>query len=185
MITGGQPLTGPLAVSGSKNTALALMTGALLGNGPQQITNLPGVQDVRTLAQIIEYTGAMVNLDVQAGLVTVDPTSLKTPEAPYELVKKMRASFYMLGALLGRCGKARVSLPGGCAWGPRPVDLHLKGIEALGAKIDLDEGYVQATAPTHPNRLSLWLAPFSSSPKAKSCLVGLPTKSIPTMPGHV
>lgn len=147
VIKGGQYLNGSLPVSGSKNTALALLTAALVADGPVKIENIPNVRDVRTLSQIISYTGVEVDFDQDAGVADVDPTKLSAPEAPYELVKKMRASFYMLGALLGREGKARVSLPGGCAWGPRPVDLHINGMKALGASIDLDNGYVIAKAP--------------------------------------
>ena len=147
VIQGQHPLKGSLPVSGSKNTALALFSGALLADGPVTITNIPAVRDVRTLSQIISYTGATMHFDEQSHIVQIDPTSLTVAEAPYELVKKMRASFYMLGALLGREGEARVSLPGGCAWGPRPVDLHIEGIKALGAEIELDNGYVIAKAP--------------------------------------
>ena len=147
VINGQYPLRGTLKVSGSKNTAIALMPGALLADGPMAISNIPDVRDVRTIAQIMAYTGAGVEVNAQEGTVSVDATSLSVPEAPYELVKKMRASFYMLGALLGRCGEARVSLPGGCAWGPRPVDLHIEGMKALGAEIELEEGYVIAKAP--------------------------------------
>ena len=147
VIHGQKPLKGSLPVSGSKNTALALITGALLSEGKVQIENIPNVRDVRTLSQIVSYTGVKVEADTQSNVVTIDPTKLQVPEAPYELVKKMRASFYMLGALLGRVGEARVSLPGGCAWGPRPVDLHLEGMKALGAQIELDNGYVIAKAP--------------------------------------
>ncbi len=147
VVTGNHPLKGSLPVSGSKNTALTLLTGAILADGPVHINNVPDVRDVRTLAEIISFTGATVSLDREKGTVDVDPSTLSTPEAPYELVKKMRASFYMLGALLGKNGEARVSLPGGCAWGPRPVNLHIEGIKALGASIDLDQGYVVAKAP--------------------------------------
>lgn len=144
IISGQNPLRGSLPVSGSKNTALALFSGALLADGPVSISNVPNVKDVRTLLQIIAYSGAAIAFDDQKGIVDINPDSLQTPEAPYELVKKMRASFYMLGALIGRCGQARVSLPGGCAWGPRPVDLHMEGMKALGASIELEEGYVIA-----------------------------------------
>lgn len=147
IISGQHPLRGSLPVSGSKNTALALFPGALLADGPVSISNVPNVRDVRTLSQIISYSGAAVSYDEHSGILDINPDTLQTPEAPYELVKKMRASFYMLGALLGRCGQARVSLPGGCAWGPRPVDLHMEGIKALGASIELEEGYVIAKAP--------------------------------------
>ncbi|MBX2821508.1 MAG: UDP-N-acetylglucosamine 1-carboxyvinyltransferase [Rhodothermaceae bacterium] len=147
VIEGRNHLKGSLPVSGSKNTALALFTAALLADGPVTIENIPNVRDVRTLAQIISYTGVSVDFDQQSGVAAIDPTTLTAPEAPYELVKKMRASFYMLGALLGKHGEARVSLPGGCAWGPRPVDLHIDGMKALGASIELDNGYVVAKTP--------------------------------------
>ena len=147
VVSGQHPLTGSLPTSGSKNTALTLLTGALLADGPVQISNVPNVRDVRTLSEIIAYTGTTVSHDKTAGIVSVDSTSLSAPEAPYELVKKMRASFYMLGALLGKYGEARVSLPGGCAWGPRPVNLHMEGMKALGATIELEQGYVIAKAP--------------------------------------
>jgi UDP-N-acetylglucosamine 1-carboxyvinyltransferase len=148
VITGGRPLYGTLGVGGSKNTALALLTGVMLADGTSTVANVPHVRDVRTLAQILEYTGARVEIPAGGGPVVVHAGRASFPEAPYELVKKMRASFYMLGALLGRFGQARVSLPGGCAWGPRPVDLHLEGMKAFGAEIDLDQGYVVARAPT-------------------------------------
>lgn len=147
VVTGQHYLKGSLPVSGSKNTALTLLTGAILADEPVSISNVPNVRDVRTLSEIISYTGANVSFDQDASIVHVDPTTLSIPEAPYELVKKMRASFYMLGALLGKCGEARVSLPGGCAWGPRPVNLHIEGIKALGASIELEQGYVMAKAP--------------------------------------
>ncbi len=147
VIEGQQPLTGDLSISGSKNTALALFTGALLSDTPLTLYNIPNVKDVHTLSQILGYTGARVSLSLESNKAEIDPTTMNVPEAPYELVKKMRASFYMLGALLGRFGDARVSLPGGCAWGPRPVNLHIEGMKAFGASIDLDNGYVIAHAP--------------------------------------
>ena len=140
-------LSGPLTVSGSKNTALPLMAATLLAEGPSTITNVPDLRDVRTFAKVIRYGGSSVTFDPDAHTLSVDATTLETPVAPYEMVKKMRASFYMLGALLGRCGQAKVSLPGGCAWGPRPVDLHIEGMRAFGADIELDEGYVHASTP--------------------------------------
>jgi UDP-N-acetylglucosamine 1-carboxyvinyltransferase len=147
VIQGGRPLSGSLPVSGSKNTALPLMAAALLADGTSTITNVPDLRDVRTFSKVIDVTGPNVRFDADAHRLVLDTRSVETPVAPYELVKKMRASFYMLGALMGRCGKAKVSLPGGCAWGPRPVDLHIKGMKAFGADIELDEGYVIAEAP--------------------------------------
>lgn len=146
VVKSGRPLTGPLTVSGSKNTALPLMAATLLAAGSSRIGQVPDLKDVRTFARVMAITGAKVNFDNKSGQLTVDAGVIDHPEAPYELVKRMRASFYMLGALLGRCGQAKVSLPGGCAWGPRPVDLHIQGLKAFGADIDLDEGYVIARA---------------------------------------
>ncbi|GAB5519834.1 MAG: UDP-N-acetylglucosamine 1-carboxyvinyltransferase [Rhodothermales bacterium] len=147
VIRGGQPLRGELAISGSKNTALPLMAAALLADGASTLTNIPNLRDVRTFSQVIEYTGTSVLYDAPTNTLLMNAGTLERPTAPYELVKKMRASFYMLGALLGRMGEARVSLPGGCAWGPRPVDLHIEGLKAFGATIDLDAGDVVASAP--------------------------------------
>ena len=146
IIEGGHALTGSLPVSGSKNTALPLMSAALLADGVSTLSRIPNLRDVKTFAHVLRISGAAVRFDEDRNEMTVDASGVNYPEAPYELVKKMRASFYMLGALLGRCGRARVSLPGGCAWGPRPVDLHLKGMEAFGADIRLDHGYVVAEA---------------------------------------
>lgn len=146
VIEGNHPLRGTLPVSGSKNTALPLMAGAILAEGATTIKNVPNLRDVTTFAHVLRICGASVQFDADAHVLHIDASRVDYPEAPYDLVKKMRASFYMLGALLGRCGKARVSLPGGCAWGPRPVDLHLRGMEALGAEIELDQGYVVASA---------------------------------------
>lgn len=147
VIRGGRPLQGTLSVSGSKNTALPLMSAALLTDGPVSLTNIPDLKDIHTFRKVIEVTGTRVDHDVAGHSMVIDASGLDKAEAPYELVKRMRASFYMLGALLGREGKARVSLPGGCAWGPRPVDLHIEGMKALGAEVELDQGYVVASAP--------------------------------------
>jgi len=147
VIEGQHPLQGALPVGGSKNTALPLMAAALLADGTTTLTNIPTLRDVTTFAHVLRISGAAVRHNPDAHTLTVDASRVDFPEAPYALVKKMRASFYMLGALLGRCGEARVSLPGGCAWGPRPVDLHLKGMEAFGAHIDLEAGYVIAKTP--------------------------------------
>ena len=148
VIQGQQPLQGTLPVSGSKNTALPLMAATLLAKGTTTIENVPSLRDVHTFSNVLRISGADVQFDADANRLQVDASRINHPEAPYELVKKMRASFYMLGALVGRCGRARVSMPGGCAWGPRPVDLHIKGMKAFGANIELDEGYVVATTPS-------------------------------------
>ncbi|MDG5767785.1 UDP-N-acetylglucosamine 1-carboxyvinyltransferase [Balneolales bacterium ANBcel1] len=147
VILGGSPLKGTISVSGSKNAALPLMAAALLADAPVTITNIPLLKDIFTFNKVISVTGAGLSFDEDRRELTIDPTSLTSYEAPYEQVRKMRASFYMAGALLGAAGYARVSLPGGCAWGPRPVNLHLEGLTALGAEIEMDQGYVIARAP--------------------------------------
>lgn len=148
VIRGGRPLYGSFDVGGSKNTALALMAGTLLADGTTTIRHVPALRDVHTFARVLSVTGARCNFDADGHRVTVDASTVDKPVAPYELVKRMRASFYMLGALVARCGHAKVSLPGGCAWGPRPVDLHLEGLKAFGAEVELDQGYVIARAPS-------------------------------------
>lgn len=146
VIEGPTPLQGTIPISGSKNAALPLMAAALLGDSPTTIHNVPKLRDIYTFCNVIRVTGARVDFDENSGTLTIDPANISHLEAPYELVRKMRASFYMLGALLGKFGQAKVSLPGGCAWGPRPVDLHLEGMKTMGADINLDQGYVLAEA---------------------------------------
>lgn len=118
------------------------MAASILGDSPSSINLVPKLRDIYTFNNVIRVTGTRVNFDEENSRLVIDPSNLGFPEAPYDLVRKMRASFYMLGALLGRTGEAKVSLPGGCAWGPRPVDLHLKGLEAMGAEIRHEKGYV-------------------------------------------
>ncbi|MEX2584856.1 MAG: UDP-N-acetylglucosamine 1-carboxyvinyltransferase [Balneolaceae bacterium] len=150
-IQGPTPLRGTIPISGSKNAALPLMAAALLADGPTVITHVPKLKDIYTFNNVLRVTGTHVQFDGLANRLIIDPSHLAHIEAPYDLVRKMRASFYMLGSLVGRTGQARVSLPGGCAWGPRPVDLHLKGLEAMGVQLDLDGGYVVAkTGKTLP-----------------------------------
>lgn len=146
VIEGPTPLQGTIPISGSKNAALPLMAAALLGDSPTTIRNVPKLRDIYTFCNVIRVTGARVDFDENSGILTIDPGNISHLEAPYELVRKMRASFYMLGALLGKFGQAKVSLPGGCAWGPRPVDLHLEGMKTMGANIELEQGYVLADA---------------------------------------
>ena len=133
IIKGGNQLSGCLRVSGAKNASLPLMAATLLAPGRHLIRNVPQLRDVRTMAHLLRVIGAKVDLSEHA--LTVDTEHCTFWEAPYELVKTMRASVYVLGPLLARFKKARVSLPGGCAWGPRPVDLHLMGMQRLGARI--------------------------------------------------
>lgn len=148
IVTGGPLLEGEICVSGSKNTALPLMAAAILAGGPVQIDHVPALKDIHTFSRVVAATGTRVEFNTEGHSIVVDSSSLDNTIAPYELVKRMRASFYMLGALIGKEGRAKVSLPGGCAWGPRPVDLHLKGLKAMGAEIEMVQGYVVARAPS-------------------------------------
>jgi UDP-N-acetylglucosamine 1-carboxyvinyltransferase len=144
-IEGGVPLRGEIAASGSKNSALALMAAALLTDEPVTLANAPHVRDLDTMLKILDGLGVRGGWET-ADTLRIDGGKPTQIEAPYDLVRTMRASFMVLGPLLARCGHARVSLPGGCAIGARPVDQHLKGMAALGAKIELDGGYVEARA---------------------------------------
>ena len=143
LIRGGAPLAGEVRASGAKNAALPILCAALLTREPLRLTNVPRLNDVATMEALLTQMG--VRLDPrQPGVVTLDAASIDWPLAPYELVKTMRASILALGPLLARCGEARVSLPGGCAIGLRPVDQHVKGLIAMGAAIDLEHGYINA-----------------------------------------
>ncbi len=144
VIEGGHKLNGQVAVGGAKNAALPIMTATLLAPGVHKINNVPRLRDVRTMGKLLEILGARV--EIEGHTVTIDTSGVRSTEAPYELVKTMRASIYVLGPLLAKYGRARVSMPGGCAWGPRPVNLHIKGMEELGADVKLDHGYIVAKA---------------------------------------
>ncbi len=141
-IEGGTPLNGEVHVSGAKNAALPLLCAGLLTAEPLTLTNVPQLNDVRTMRTLLAQMG--VAIEAGDGRVTLDAARVDWPLAPYELVKTMRASILALGPLLARCGEARVSLPGGCAIGLRPVDQHVKGLAAMGAEIDLEHGYISA-----------------------------------------
>lgn len=137
-----QPLHGEVEISGAKNAVLAVMAATLLADGVSEITNAPHLKDMKTMSDVLRVIGCRI--DGGSHTLRIDTRGVNHLEAPYELVKTMRASFYVLGPLVSRFGRCRVSLPGGCAWGPRPVDLHLKGLEALGATINVTHGYVEA-----------------------------------------
>ncbi len=145
VIHGGARLMGSVRVSGSKNAALPILASALLASGRSIYRNVPALGDVRTMGRLLERLGAGFS-EPKKGTAHVDTSSINEHEAPYELVKTMRASVLVLGPLLARHGRARVSLPGGCAIGARPIDQHLKGLEAMGARIELEHGYVNARA---------------------------------------
>ena len=144
-IRGGAPLQGEIPVSGSKNAALPALAACLLTSDPVTLHRVPPVRDIGTMQQLLKYTGA--ELDVSGACVTVRAASIGHPEAPYDLVKTMRASSLVLGPLVARTGRARVSMPGGCAIGARPINLHVGALEQLGAQIEQSHGYVEATAP--------------------------------------
>jgi UDP-N-acetylglucosamine 1-carboxyvinyltransferase len=148
VIRGGSPLLGTVRVSGAKNAALPCMAAALLTDEPVILENIPQVRDIETTRKLLAAMGAEVELGYGRAhhRTTIHAKTLASPEASYDLVKTMRASTLVLGPLVARCGRARVSLPGGCAIGQRPIDLHIKGLERLGAKIRQDHGYVEATA---------------------------------------
>ena len=141
-IDGGVALDGEVRVSGAKNAALPIMCAALLTPEPLTLSNVPGLNDVRTMRALLTQMG--VTAEGGAGALTMSAARVDWPLAPYEMVKTMRASILALGPLMARCGEARVSLPGGCAIGLRPVDQHIKGLQAMGATIDLDHGYIDA-----------------------------------------
>jgi UDP-N-acetylglucosamine 1-carboxyvinyltransferase len=144
IVNGGNQISGKVDISGAKNAVLPLMTAALLVDGKTTINSVPDLRDTRTMIRLLKIIGAEVSFE--ANSMSVNASNINNLEAPYDLVKTMRASFYVLGPLLARFGEVRVSLPGGCSWGPRPVDFHLKGLEKLGAKISLESGYILAKA---------------------------------------
>jgi UDP-N-acetylglucosamine 1-carboxyvinyltransferase len=145
VVQGGAPLRGEIAVSGSKNAALPALAACLLTDDAVQLCRIPHVRDIGTMIELLEHTGAETSLD--GAVLTVRAAQIRRPEAPYEVVKTMRASSLVLGPLVARCGRARVSLPGGCAIGARPINLHVAGLERLGAEVAQEHGYIEARAP--------------------------------------
>lgn len=150
VIQGGSRLHGEVTISGAKNAALPILCAALLAETPLKLSSVPKLKDVGTTIHLLEHMGVVVTRN--ADKVNLDASSIKILEAPYEMVKTMRASILVLGPLLARFGKARVSLPGGCAIGSRPVDLHIKGLQAMGAEIHIEHGYIEASAEHLPNK---------------------------------
>ena len=146
VIHGGKPLEGTIPINGAKNSALVLLAGALLAPEESVITNVPNLADVGVISEVLARIGVRVMMDLTSHTVRVDAADLRDTPPPYELVTKMRASFFILGPILARLGYARIPLPGGCSIGSRPVDLHLKGLRSLGAKITIEHGYVEAQA---------------------------------------
>ncbi|MBR1754569.1 UDP-N-acetylglucosamine 1-carboxyvinyltransferase [bacterium] len=146
IIKGGNPLKGEVSIGGAKNSVLKLMAAAILAKGKTIIHNVPNLTDVEIMLSVIESLGTKITHDKTTKTVTIDATDITDVTAKYELVSKMRASFIILGALVSRCKEAKVALPGGCAIGERRVDFHIKGLEALGTKIKIENGYVSAHA---------------------------------------
>jgi UDP-N-acetylglucosamine 1-carboxyvinyltransferase len=144
-ITGGIPLEGEVRISGAKNAALPILAATLLADGPASIANVPHLQDVTTMIELLGRMGVSVTVDERMR-IEVDGSTLRQPVAPYELVKTMRASILVLGPLVARFGQADVSLPGGCAIGARPVNIHVAGLQAMGADISIENGYIRAKA---------------------------------------
>ncbi|MDO8276841.1 MAG: UDP-N-acetylglucosamine 1-carboxyvinyltransferase, partial [Burkholderiaceae bacterium] len=152
LIRGGRQLHGEVPISGAKNAALPELCAALLTAQPVTLLNVPRLQDVATMLKLVRNMGVSAERD-DGGSVRLDAGALNTPEAPYELVKTMRASVLALGPLLARFGRARVSLPGGCAIGSRPVDQHIRGLQAMGAEIAVEHGYMVARLAASRKRL--------------------------------
>ncbi|MBQ5501512.1 MAG: UDP-N-acetylglucosamine 1-carboxyvinyltransferase [Selenomonas sp.] len=148
IIHGGQPLKGRVKISGAKNAVLPIIAATLLGQDTASLLDeVPALEDVHTITEVLKKLGVKVEFDAEKHQLNVDSSVIGSCEAPYDLVRKMRASFLIMGPLLARCGQAKISLPGGCAIGTRPIDLHLKGFEALGAEIKIGHGFIEATAP--------------------------------------
>ena len=145
MIEGGRRLEGTVQAGGAKNSCLKLMAAAIMGDGPSRIGNVPDIADVSTMIEVLRYIGHEVSF--AEGELAIEPAKIPVLEAPYELVQRMRASVVVLGALLAKYGKAKVAMPGGCNIGSRQIDLHLRGLEEMGAKLGISHGYVEAEAP--------------------------------------
>ena len=145
IITGGATISGEVPISGAKNAALPILAATLLADGPMQVCNVPHLQDVTTTMELLGAMGVHLVIDERLN-IEADPTSINSFYAPYDLVKTMRASILVLGPLLAKYGRAEVSLPGGCAIGSRPVNLHVHGLQQMGAEIDIENGYIKAKA---------------------------------------
>jgi len=169
LIEGGQRLAGEVRISGAKNAVLPILCATLLADAPVTIGNVPHLNDVITSVHVLRELGAKVEHDPATGIMVVDPRNVNRHTAPYELVRTMRASILVLGPLLAKFGAAEVALPGGCAIGARPVDLHLKALEAFGAEIAIEHGFVKARA----NRLrgGTVVFPFASVGATENALM--------------
>ena len=147
IVKGGNRLVGAVKTSGAKNAVLPIIAASILGTTPSHLDEVPMLEDVHTISEVLKCLGLAVECSPEKNVLDIDSTEITLYEAPYELVRTMRASFLVMGPLLARIGKARISMPGGCAIGARPIDIHLKGFEALGVKIEQGHGYIEASAP--------------------------------------
>lgn len=147
IVNGGNRLVGAVKTSGAKNAVLPIIAASILGTTPSHLDEVPMLEDVHTISEVLKCLGLAVKCSPEKNVLDIDSTEITSYEAPYELVRTMRASFLVMGPLLARIGKARISMPGGCAIGARPIDIHLKGFEALGVKIEQGHGYIEASAP--------------------------------------
>lgn len=147
IVKGGNRLVGAVKTSGAKNAVLPIIAASILGTTPSHLDEVPMLEDVHTISEVLKCLGLAVECSPEKNVLDIDSTEITSYEAPYELVRTMRASFLVMGPLLARIGKARISMPGGCAIGARPIDIHLKGFEALGVKIEQGHGYIEARAP--------------------------------------
>ena len=147
IVKGGNRLVGAVKTSGAKNAVPPIIAASILGTTPSHLDEVPMLEDVHTISEVLKCLGLAVECSPEKNVLDIDSTEITSYEAPYELVRTMRASFLVMGPLLARIGKARISMPGGCAIGARPIDIHLKGFEALGVKIEQGHGYIEASAP--------------------------------------
>ncbi len=171
LVTGNGPLNGEIPIAGAKNACLTLMPATLLSDEPLTLTNAPRLSDIRTMTTLLQSLGAEVSQLADGKVIALSSHGLTTQRAEYDIVRKMRASILVLGPLLARDGYAEVSLPGGCAIGARPVDLHLKALEAMGAELDLRDGYVHAKAPSGGLRGGRVVFPFVSVGATENALL--------------
>ena len=146
LIQGGKPLSGSVEISGAKNAAVAIIPAALMVNGVVVLENLPRISDVDKLLTILEHLGAKIR-HVDKNTAEIDCRNVTFQDAPFDLMRKIRASYYLIGAMLGRFGTAKTTMPGGCNFGKRPIDQHIKGLEALGASVVVENGFIYANAP--------------------------------------
>lgn len=156
IVKGGNRLVGAVKTSGAKNAVLPIIAASILGTTPSHLDEVPMLEDVHTISEVLKCLGLVVECSPEKNVLDIDSTEITSYEAPYELVRTMRASFLVMGPLLARIGKARISMPGGCAIGARPIDIHLKGFEALGVKIEQGHGYIEASAPEGLNGTSIY-----------------------------